>query len=166
MPSKNLMETEKNKILAVALLGAGLLVGYLWGVRSETKIMEQKIRDLESSLNVFVPPLPDIVNAISGTVTQKDGDTVTIQIPSLTERYPKPGQPAPTETKTVRVTAETKITATDFSSAALRADGIPQTKIIRADDMRVGDIVSVTVRENARTEQNTTAITINKTGGM
>lgn len=161
------MESQQNKtFIAAALLIAGLTVGYLLGAASGAKQAEknaeQKIKEMESSLSIFVPPLPETVNAVSGTIIQKDGDALTLQIPSLTERYPKPGKPMPTETKTVHITSETELTATDFRPKALRADGIPQTKQIQADELRAGDIISATVKENARTEQILTAIDIQK----
>lgn len=164
------MQKETNNIIVVAVtaLIIGALAGYFFGMSSvKQKIAEvdKKTGELQQSLDMFVPPLPDVVSVIGGKITAINGDTLMIEIPSLTDRYPKPGVPMAVETKTVRVTAETKITSTNFNSRTFK-NGLPQTKTIAAKDMEVGDIVSVTVSENVRTEQNLTAISINRSDGI
>lgn len=157
-------------IVAITVL-IGAIVGYLLssqiGKKSERAEADQRIRNVQDSLNVFVPPLPDVVNVIGGkiTVVNSDAFTFIMEVPSFTDRYPKPGVPMATETRTVRAAADTEITDTNYDSKTFKK-GIPQTKTISANDLKVGDTVSVTVKENARTEQDLTAVSINRSSGI
>lgn len=163
--------SENAKIVAIAVVAIliGATAGYLSGLqigkasgRAEANL---KIKALQESLNVFVPPLPDVINVIGGKIIGINGDTFTLQMPSFTDRYPKQGVPMATETKTIRIAKDTKITSTDFDSRTFK-NGVPQQKTISANDLKIGDTVSVTVKENARVEQNLTAVSINRSGGI
>ncbi len=156
-------------IAVVVLVGAiaGYLLGSQIGKKSERAEADQKIQEIQHSLNIFVPPLPDVINTIGGKITAVNSDAFTfiMEVPSFTDRYPKPGVPMATEIRTVRAVADTEITDTNFDSKTFKK-GVPQTKTISAGDLQVGDTVSVTVKENARTEQNLTAVSINRSSGI
>lgn len=163
------MQKEKN-IIAVAIIAltVGALAGYFFGISSaKQKVAEanKKTERAQQSLDMFVPPLPEMVNVIGGKITAVSGNSFTIEIPSFTDRYPKPGQPMATETKTIRVDKDAQITSTSFDPKTFK-NGMPQTKTISAGDLKTGDAVSVTVKENARTEQNLTAVSINQSSGI
>ncbi|MDO8601045.1 MAG: hypothetical protein Q7R73_05615, partial [bacterium] len=102
---------------------------------------------------------------IGGKITAVNGDSFTVEIPSLTDRYPKPGEPQAMETKTIRITSETVLTEMNFDPKNFK-NGIPQQQTISASDLKVGDTISITVSENARVEQNLTATHINRTSGI
>lgn len=161
------MSEEKNKIVVFAIIALviGLAGGYWYGKAVAVKETGKTIQKLEQSLSLFVPPLPDVINGIGAKITNKAGTTITVEIPSFTDRYPEPGKPQATETRTVRITKDTKITETDFNQKTFK-NGMPQTKSITAGDLKIGDVVSVTVKENARTEQNLTATQINRSSGI
>lgn len=163
---KKYME-NKNLVWGVVVLALiiGFFGGQWYGKRTETQNAEQKIKDIQNSLDIFVPPLPDVVNVIGGKITAISGDAFTIEIPSLSDRYPKPGVPMKTEIKTIRIAKDAKITSTSFDPKTFK-NGLPQTKTISAEDLKAGDTVSVTIKENARTEQNLTAISINRSSGI
>lgn len=149
---------------AVVAFIIGAIAGYFSGTQSEKKSAvegEKKTNELQQALDMFVPPLPDFVNVISGKITAINNDAFIIEIPSLTDRYPKPGVPMAVETKTVHITNEIKITTTNFDPKTFK-NGLPQTKTISASSLKAGDTVSVTVSENARLEQNLTAVSINR----
>lgn len=152
-------------VITVIALAAGFLGGQWYGKRTGMQQANQKVTELQKSLDVFVPPLPDIVNIISGKIIAVSGDAFTLEIPSLTDRYPKPGIAMKTETKTIRMTADTKITSISFDPKTFK-NGVPQAKTISVGDLKAGDAVSITVKENARAEPNLTAVNINKAGGM
>lgn len=159
---------NKRAIVAVIAILIGAIAGYLFGVQSGEKAAaeeREKTEKLQKSLDVFVPPLPDVVNVIGGKITAISGDAFTVGIPSLTDRYPKPGQPMTTETKTIRIADDAKITSLSFDPKTFK-NGLPQQTAISASDLKAGDMVSVTVKENARTEQNLTATEINRTSGI
>lgn len=162
---------SKNSLIAVAVVTilAGAAVGYLFGFRAGGNAvsveMNTKIQELQSALDIFVPPLPDAVHVIGGRITAIDEGLFTIEIPSLADRYPKPNTPMATETKTVRLTADTKITDTNYEEKTFK-NGLPQTKTISPDTLKVNDTVSVTVKENARAEQILTAVSINRSSGI
>lgn len=154
--------------IASAALVVGALAGYFYGSSSiQQKVVEadKKTEELKQTLDMFVPPLPDVVTVVGGRITAINNDAFIIEIPSLTNRYPKPGVPMAVETKTIRITAETKITSTDFNPKTFKS-GVPQTKTIAAKDLKAGDTISVTVKENALTEQNLTAVSINRSEGI
>lgn len=170
MYTYNNLDMEKNeKIFIAGALIIGLAVGYLFGAQigkqTAQKDADQKIGDIKESLDMFVPPLPDVLNILGGKITAINGDTFIIEIPSLSDRYPKPGEPMAVETKTIRITDDTAITDTSFDPQTFK-NGLPQTKTISASDLKVGDTVSVTVSENAHTEQNLTAVSINRSSGI
>lgn len=159
------MKKENNILtIAITVFAVGAIAGYFLGAKFEKKsaeMEEKKSGELQQSLDALVPPLPDVVAVIGGKITAINNDTLLVEIPSLTDRYPKPGVPMAVETKTVRTTAETKITSTSFDSKTFK-NGFPQTKTIAVKDLTIGDTVSVTVSENARLEQNLTAISVNR----
>ncbi|MDO8600025.1 MAG: hypothetical protein Q7R73_00180, partial [bacterium] len=103
------MMENKNAVwgIVVIALVAGFFGGWYYGKVSGVKESEHTVSDLKQSLDVFVPPLPDIVSVIGGKITAVNGDSFTVEIPSLTDRYPKPGEPQAMETKTIRITSET-----------------------------------------------------------
>lgn len=162
---------NKNSLVAVPVIALliGALAGYLFGLRAGRSAvsaeMSAKVQELQSALDVFVPPLPDVVTVIGGRITAIDKGLLTVEIPSLTDRYPKPGAPIATETKSVWVTEDTKITSTNFDPKTFKK-GVPQSKTISSTDLKVGDTVSVTVTGNARTEQNLTAASISRSTGI
>lgn len=151
-------------IVVVALL-VGFFGGWYYGKVAGVKESDHTVSNLKQSLDMFVPPLPDVVNVLGGKITAINGDSFAIEIPSLTDRYPKPGVPMVTETKTIRVTSETVLTDTNFDPKTFK-NGLPQTKTISASDLKTGDTISVTISENARTEQNLTAVSINRSSGI
>lgn len=161
--------TRTITIATIVLIGAvaGYLFGFQTGKRSGYAEADQKIQDVQTSLNIFVPPLPDVINTIGGKITAVNGDAFTfvMEVSSFTDRYPKPGMPMATEIRTVRAMVDTKITDINFDSKTFK-NGLPQTKTISAKDLKVGDTISVTVKENARTEQNLTAVSINRSSGV
>lgn len=157
--------TGKPILAAVVALIVGLVVGYLVGAQSGKQSAAGTIKNLESSLNTFVPSLPDTVNVIGGKITAVNGGSFTIEIPSFTDRYPQPGKPVATETRAIRITADTKITDTSYNPKTFK-NGLPQTKAITAADLKTGDVVSVTVLENARTEQMLTATAVSRSSGL
>lgn len=162
---------ENNKIAAVAVIALiiGATAGYLFGLQIGRKSgraeADQKTKDLQDSLSVFVPPLPDVINVIGGKITAVNGNSFAMEMPSLTDRYPHPGEAMATEVKTIRMADDTEITDTSYDPKRFK-NGLPQTKTILAKDLRVGDVISVTVKENARTEQNLTAIFISRSSGI
>lgn len=163
------MPKETNIVtVAVLALIIGALAGYFYGSSSvQQKVAEadKKTEELQQALDMFVPPLPETVNVIGGKISAINNDAFIVEIPSLADRYPKQGVPMAVETKTIRITADTKITSTNFDSRTFK-NGLPQTRTIAAKDLKIGNTVSVTVQENARTEQNLTAVSINRSEGI
>lgn len=164
-------ENNRTVTIVVAVLIIGAIAGYLFGLQIGKKSgraeANQRIKEIRDSLNIFVPPLPDVINVIGGKITAVNSDAFTfvMEIPSFADRYPKPGVSMVTEIRTIRAVADTEITDTNFDSKTFKK-GVPQTKTISAKDLKVGDTVSVTVKENARTEQDLAAVSINRSSGI
>ncbi len=158
---------NKNWVWGVVILAiaAGFFAGWLYGKQAGVTETGKKVKDLQSSLDVFVPPLPNTINLVSGKITAIKGDSFTMEIPSFTDRYPKPGQALAVESKTIRTTKNTDISETNFDPKTFK-NGSPQKRAIQVGDLKIGNIVSVTVKENARTEQNLTAVSINRSSGI
>lgn len=156
-------------ILIIILVG--FLGGWFYWKRTEMRRSDQTIKELQTSLHMSVPPLPDTINVIGGKIIAVSGNAFTLEIPSFTDRYPKPGVPGvmtmKTETKTIHLAANTTITSVSFNSKTFK-NGLPQQTAISAKDLKTGDAVSVTVKENARTEQNLTAVSVfvNRSNGI
>lgn len=162
------MEQNNKIVVAVVALLIGIIAGYFFGAQSGKNAVreeQKKMEELQKSLEVFVPPLPDVINVVGGKITAINGDTFMMEIPSLTDRYPHPNRSQATETRTVKTTEDTAITETSFDPKTFK-NGLPQETTISAKDLKAGDVVSVTVSENVRTEQNLTAISINRSGGI
>lgn len=152
-------------IVVIVALIIGFFGGQWYGKRSGMRQADQKINDLQKSLDIFVPPLPEAVTVVGGKITAINATTFTIEIPSLTDRYPQPGKPMATEIKTIRVTSDTKITDTNFDPKTFK-NGLPQMKTISANNLKTGDTVSVTIKENARTSHDLTAVSVNRSSGI
>lgn len=161
------METGKNALWGIAAIALiiGFFGGWQYGKQNAMQKADTKIQELEKSLNAFLPPLPEVISVIGGTIRTINGDSLTVEIPSFTNRYPKLGESPATETKTIRFAKDTKISGMNFDPKTFK-NGLPQTITISASDLKIGDAVSVTIKENARTEQNLTATEIIRSGSI
>ncbi len=124
----------------------------------------------------FLPPEPEVLNTIYGTITGINGNTIALKA-DPTVRNPLEDQ-AP-ETRTITVTDQTKISQQEAKTPEeLKKDqaafqealkkGQPPTPItpfnlieIKLSDLKVNDRISVTSADNIKLSATITATTIN-----
>lgn len=136
--------------VAIALIG-----GFFIGSAVTKKRLALKITELETVVNAFYPLPVGEVRAVSGVITSMQGDTMELDIPSLTKRYASPGGPLPRQTVTIVITPETQITE-------LLLDPKAKPKAIAKDGLAAGDSVYVTATEDIAKTSRATALTIQK----
>lgn len=153
------------KIIYLILVLVSLLVGFFVGKISERKIWQAKIiktqkeiEFLESSLEMFYPPLPEEVYSISGKVTEVGDKTISIETLVRVSQFPLAGG-AEIEKQNIKVniTDQTKIIKIEMPVIPpFSEEEIPE-KIVSFSDIKVGDQISVTSEENIKGEKEITA---------
>lgn len=131
------------------------IIGFFIGSTVATKKLASKINELEAVVNAVYPLPVGEVRMVNGVITAIQGDTIELDIPSLTKRYAKPGDPLPRQTITVGITPETKITELLLNPSA-------KPKIIAKEGLSAGDAIYVTVAEDLMKTSRATALTIQK----
>ncbi|MDO8600021.1 MAG: hypothetical protein Q7R73_00160 [bacterium] len=136
-------------------MAIAFIAGFFVGSAVTKKRLAPKISELEAVVNAVYPPSVGEVKAVDGIITAIQGDTIELDIPSLTKRYAKPGDPLPRQTVTIVITPETKITE-------LLLDPKAKPKTITKTALAAGDAVYVTIAEDLKTTERATALTIQK----
>ncbi len=147
--------STKHTIILIVVLVLGFGAGYLFGSRIEKQNAEVKIQELQSVVNTIYPAPVGEVKAVNGVITAISGDTLTLDIPSLTQTYPKPGQSIPRQQIKVTVTKDTKITQ-------LILDPKAKLTTVTKDKLTTGDTIYVTVADDLLKTSETQALTIQK----
>ena len=147
------MENKKPIIILLFLIFiiiAGL-VGYFIG----TMLSSNELNRYKTALDVFYPPIPDQVFAISGTI-KTINDNIVLEIASLEERT-FPGEEPKIEERVILLNSETKIVEQTFPG--ILDEGIPdiQETSIELSNLNVGDIITVQADENIKTKKEFTA---------
>lgn len=154
--------------MVIAIL-IGAMIGYFFGFSVGENAGDAEARasitKLQNALDMLVPPLPEVISVVSGKITAVNDNAFTLEILSFADRYPHPDTPPATETRTVKITGDTKIAAMNFDPKTFK-DGLPAQTAIKFSELKIGDFVTVTVSENARAEQNLTAAAINRSSGI
>lgn len=151
------MDSKNNKIILVAvvlILVAGFS-GYYMGMQ-KVKIVEIELARYQKALEIFVPPMPDEILSVSGTVREAGSDFLVIDVPSLSHRV-LPGEvPLALEARRVSVSSDTtivKINPMRPPTPEEMQKGIFNTETkIKLSDIKAGDSITAEASENIKTK--------------
>jgi hypothetical protein len=146
-------------ILAVVFLLIGFGVGNFYGKMAAEKAWQGKLAEKEkeiewwkSQLETFYPPLPEEIYSISGKITKIEGNSIWIESQIRVSRLPLPGGKE-FETKEIKVNVlpETKIVKVEMAEIPPPPPEEPFKEIpLKFEDLKVGDQITVTSKENIK----------------
>jgi hypothetical protein len=153
-------------ILAVAFLLIGFGIGNFYGKMAAEKIYQGKLAEKEreltekekeigwwkSQLEMFYLPLPEEIYSISGKITKIEGNSIWIESQIRLSRLPLPGGKE-FETKEIKVNVlpETKIVKVEIPPVPPLPTEQPFKEVpLKFEDLKVGDQITVTSKENIK----------------
>jgi hypothetical protein len=154
---------KKSIYLIVILVLISLLVGFGIGVfygknladksyRGKIIEKEKEIEWWKSQLEMFYPPLPEEIYSISGKIKKIEGNSIWIESQIRLSRLPLPGGKE-FETKEIKVNIlpETKIVKVEIAEIPPLPPEEPFKEIpLKIEDLKVGDQITVTSKENIK----------------
>ena len=146
-------------ILAVVFLLVGFGIGNFYGKMAAEKIWQGKLAEKEkeiewwkSQLEMFYLPLPEEIYSISGKITKIEGNSIWIESQIRVSQLPLPGGKE-FETKEIKVNVlpETKIVKVEIPPVPPLPTGQPFKEVpLKFEDLKVGDQITVTSKENIK----------------
>lgn len=146
-------------ILAVISFFAGFGIGSWNGKMIAGKVCQGKLNQAQeeikwwkSQLEIFYPPLPEEIYSISGKITKIEDKTIWIESKARVSQLPLPGGKE-IETKEIKVntTDETKIVKIGTAVIPVLPTGEPfEETLLKFEDLKVGDQITVTSKENIK----------------
>jgi len=146
-------------ILAVVFLLVGFGIGNFYGKMAAEKIWQGKLAEKEkeiewwkSQLEMFYLPLPEEIYSISGKITKIEGNSIWIESQIRVSQLPLPGGKE-FETKEIKVNVlpETKIVKVEMAEIPPPPPEEPFKEIpLKFEDLKVGDQITVTSKENIK----------------
>lgn len=141
-------------VLAVVLLVVSYQVGFSLGKKKTLDQNNKEIAKLNKALDFFVPqPLAEVFY-VSGEIKSISGNVISLEINSPSERN-LPGMEPKKEIRKIDVASGTKL----FKISLFAVPGIdPKTKLpappkeetIKISDLKVGNIINVSSKENIK----------------
>ena len=109
---------------------------------------ETEIQALQTSLEMFYPPLPEEIYSISGKVTKIEGNKISLDSSVMVSRFPLPeGKEIEQRIFSVIVNDQTKISKIEFFLPE------EQPEILSLSDIKVGDEISVNSEEDIKDKE-------------
>ena len=109
---------------------------------------EAEIKALQTSLEMFYPPLPEEIYSISGKVTKIEGNKISLESSVMVSRFPLPeGKEIEQRIFSVIVNDQTKISKIEFFLPE------EQPEILSLSDIKVGDEISVNSEEDIKDKE-------------
>jgi hypothetical protein len=153
-------------ILAVVFLLIGFGIGNFYGKMAAEKIYQGKLAEKEreltekekeigwwkSQLEMFYLPLPEEIYSISGKIKKIEGNSIWIESQIRVSQLPLPGGKE-IEKKEIKVnlTDETKIVKIEVPEIPPLPPEEPFKEIsLKFEDLKVGDQITVTSKENIK----------------
>jgi len=146
-------------ILAMLLLLVGFGIGNFYGKMSAEKVWQGKLAEKEkeiewwkSQLEMFYPPLPEEIYSVSGKITKIEDKTIWMEAQIRVSQFPLPGgkEIEKREIK-VNVTDETKIVKIEIPEIPLPPpEGPFKEVLLKFKDLKVGDQITVSSKENIK----------------
>jgi hypothetical protein len=154
---------KKSIYLIVILVLISLLVGFGIGVfygknladksyRGKIIEKEKEIEWWKSQLEMFYPPLPEEIYSISGKIKKIEGNSIWIESQIRVSQFPLPGgKEFETKEIKVNVSPETKIVKVEIPEIPPPPPEEPFKEIpLKIEDLKVGDQITVTSKENIK----------------
>ena len=166
MPKKNIHIVAGIIILLVIV--ASFLLGWQIGLskekagqsknQNEVAQKQEEIKALQSALENFYPPLPDIIYGVSGKVIKIEGNAITIETSVQVSRFPLPnGKETEKRNIKILVTADTKITKIQPGLPPPLPEEKPlPEKVLNLSDIKIGDTISAVSTENIKGKKEVT----------
>lgn len=159
-------------IIALILIFASYQIGFNFGKNKgliqgkEIGRQENsaKIAELNKTLDSFFPPLSNEIFSISGTIKLINNNIISLEMVSLTERM-LPGVEPKKEIRKITVAKDAKITKfdpfilpeIDKKTGAIKP---PKQEIIKLSDLKIGNQITATAKENIKTKTEFEAVEI------
>lgn len=170
MINKNLYSLIVAGLIFIIVFGWG---GYFYGRKAGERIgkeaSQKELADLKQRIKLFFPSQPAEIFSISGSIKEIGKDFLKIEYFVPSELPLLPGETAKKELRKVAVNQNTKIIKIDFSSfsqgmppkpSELQAG--PKEIKISLSDLKVGENISVTAKENIKDKKEFSATIIQK----
>lgn len=143
---------EKKKIILVIVILIIIAVGagfYYLGYQSANKVSQEKIKVLENALEPFYPEPPEKIFSISGTIKEIKDNEIKIETPKFhKDLYERITKTEEKETRIIKVLPTTKITKIDYTNVSPEAPF--KEEKIKLSELKVGDRITVTAKENIK----------------
>ncbi|MBI5045474.1 MAG: hypothetical protein HZC14_00455 [Candidatus Niyogibacteria bacterium] len=156
------MDLKNNNILlvAVALILVAGFSGYYMGMQKVNKV-EAELARYQKALEMFVPPAPNEILSVGGTIKEIGDGFVVVESPSLSKQF-LPGEEVKVETRRITVDGTTEFTKIDPLALPTQEDikngqFAPKETKITLSDLKAGDSVTVEASENIKTKMDFTA---------
>jgi hypothetical protein len=151
-------------VLAIVFLLVGFGFGNFYGKMSAEKAWQGKLIEKEkeidwwkSILKDFYPPLPEEIYSISGKITKIEGKTIWIESLVKVSQFPLPeGKEFEKKDIKVNLTNETKIVKIEMAEIPPTPPPLPPPEEpfkeipLKFEDLKVGDQITITSRENIK----------------
>jgi hypothetical protein len=155
-------------ILIIIFFLIGFSVGKIFEKGRQGKISQvqpknqEEINWYKSLLERFYPPLPEEIKSVSGKITKIEDKNLWIEAQIRVSQFPLPeGKEIEKKNIKVNLTDQTKI----FKTEMIKPPPLPPEKpfkeiVLKFEDLKVGDDVTVTSAENIKGKTEITAIQI------
>jgi ABC-type cobalt transport system substrate-binding protein len=149
------------KIIYIILIIVFFLIGFGVGKISEkgrwqgelAKIQGEAKKEIDwykSLLEPFYPPLPEEIKSVSGKITKIENKTIWMEASIRVSQFPLPeGKEIEKKNIKVNITDQTKISKIEMPEIPLPEKPFKET-ILKFEDLKVGDQITVTSAENIK----------------
>lgn len=139
-------------VVLILIVAAGASYGgYKWALKKS----QEKIKVLENALRMFYPETPSEMNSISGAIKEIKDDTIALETRKIfTDLYDRITRANETDIRTIKITKDTKIVEINFLAPVKIKPGAlpsaPAEKPLKLSDLKVGDQITVSAKENVK----------------
>ncbi len=162
------MQKINYKILAIILIigAVCIFIGFEAGKKSAGKSWQLKLVEVQKEtvwfkklLEVFYPPLPKEIKSFGGTITKIEGKSFWVEAVLQVSQFPLP-EGKETEKRIIKVNTNEK---TEISAVQIIFPPPPPEEseekiiILKIEDLKVGENVSVSAEENIINKTEITA---------
>ena len=148
-------------ILAVVFLLVGFGIGNWCGRTGTERTLQIKLNQAQkeidwwkSQLEMFYPPLPEEIYSVIGKITKIEGNSILMESQIKVSRLPLPeGKEIEKKNIKVNLTDETKIAKIEMIvPTTLPPKEIFKETPLKFEDLKVGDQINVTSKENIKSK--------------
>lgn len=134
----------KKGFFIILIIGIAL-IAFAGGLYSGKKLSQSKIDEIQKILDYYFPPIKDLYYA-TGKITAIEGNLISLEIISPSERFTLPDQEPQKEIRKVTITDATKIVKREIAPPGSKE---PIIEIeLDLTDLKTGDRISAEAEEN------------------